>query len=93
MGYTFGMKTAISLPDPLFAEAEELAERLGKSRSELYAQALAEYVARHDESELTRRLDRVLADLGKGEGDALGDERALTQAAEEVLRRSGESWR
>ena len=37
------MKTAISLPDELFAAAEKLAERLGVSRSQLYATALAEH--------------------------------------------------
>jgi hypothetical protein len=31
------MKTAISLPDSVFAEAEALAQQLGLSRSELYS--------------------------------------------------------
>jgi metal-responsive CopG/Arc/MetJ family transcriptional regulator len=38
------MKTAISIPDLLFDEAEKLAQRLGMSRSELYAKALAAYI-------------------------------------------------
>ncbi|MEM6753148.1 MAG: ChpI protein, partial [Cyanobacteria bacterium P01_C01_bin.38] len=33
------MKTAISIPDPLFEAAEQFAKRLGLSRSELYAMA------------------------------------------------------
>ena len=41
------MKTAISIPDDVFEEAERLARRMGKSRSRLYQHALAEYVARH----------------------------------------------
>ena len=41
------MKTAISLPDDLFSEADLLAKSLGKSRSRLVAEALAEYVAKH----------------------------------------------
>jgi metal-responsive CopG/Arc/MetJ family transcriptional regulator len=38
------MKTAISIPDDLFREAETLAKRRGISRSELYATAIADYV-------------------------------------------------
>ena len=41
------MKTAISLPDDLFDSADELAQQLGVSRSELYARAVAEYLAKH----------------------------------------------
>jgi metal-responsive CopG/Arc/MetJ family transcriptional regulator len=55
------MKTAISLPDELFSAADSLADRLGVSRSELYATALAEFLAKHDESEITARLDRLYA--------------------------------
>ena len=42
------MKTAISIPDPLFERADQLAQKLGKSRSQLYRDALDEYLARHD---------------------------------------------
>ena len=35
------MKTAVSIPDELFREADELAHRLGKSRSEVYASRIA----------------------------------------------------
>ena len=55
------MKTAISLPDELFSAAAALADRLGVSRSELYATALAEFVAKHSESEITARLDELYA--------------------------------
>jgi len=55
------MKTAISLPDELFSAADSLAERLGVSRSELYATALAEFVARYSENEITSRLDDLYA--------------------------------
>lgn len=78
------MKTAISLPNRLFDEAETLAERLGKSRSQLYADALAEYVARHDADEITRRLDRVLEEVGD---DGRRQGREVTAAAVETLRR------
>jgi predicted transcriptional regulator len=53
------MKTAISVPDPVFKGAELLARRLKKSRSQLYTEALAEYVARHDPDEITEAMNRV----------------------------------
>jgi hypothetical protein len=41
------MKTAISLPDPLFRETEALAKQQGKTRSQLYRDALGWYVLHH----------------------------------------------
>lgn len=55
------MKTAISLSDELFAAADSLAKSLGKSRSGLVAEALAEYVAKHRHAEVTERLNAVYA--------------------------------
>ena len=57
--YTHGMKTAVSVPDPVFASADALARRLGISRSQLYATALAEYVAKFQATKVTERLDAV----------------------------------
>ncbi|MFL6259612.1 MAG: CopG family ribbon-helix-helix protein [Thermoanaerobaculia bacterium] len=53
------MKTAVSLPDPLFEAAEELAKRLGISRSELYSNAIAEYLKAHQREAVTEALNRV----------------------------------
>lgn len=53
------MKVAISIPNAVFVEAERLAEKLGKSRSELYAEAVAEYVAEHRDELITAQLDAV----------------------------------
>ena len=57
------MKTAVSLPDDLFATADALATRTGRSRSQLYADALREYLERHDEEQITARLDEVAAEV------------------------------
>jgi metal-responsive CopG/Arc/MetJ family transcriptional regulator len=57
------MKTAISLPDDLFRAAERLARRGRKSRSQLYAEALAEYLARHAPDEVTEAMNRVADEL------------------------------
>jgi metal-responsive CopG/Arc/MetJ family transcriptional regulator len=43
-GYTASVKTAVSIPDALFREAETLAKKRGMSRSELYATAIAQFV-------------------------------------------------
>jgi metal-responsive CopG/Arc/MetJ family transcriptional regulator len=55
------MKTAISLPDPLFAEAEQVAKRLRISRSKLYATALAQFLNEHRARGVTERLNEVYA--------------------------------
>ena len=65
------MKTAISLPDELFNSADDLAQRQGMSRSELYAVALAEYVAKQRDEEITVRLNEVLAAESSGVDPAL----------------------
>jgi hypothetical protein len=53
------MKTAISIPDALFESADALAKRLGLLRSDLYAVAVAEFLAKHDPSQVQERLDRL----------------------------------
>ena len=58
------MKTAVSVPDPVFASADALAKRLGMSRSQLYATALAEYVAKFQTTKVSERLDAVYAREG-----------------------------
>ena len=63
------MKTAISLPDPLFKSAEALAHRLGVSRSELFAKAVAEFIAQHDQARLTERLNAAYADAADAPPD------------------------
>jgi metal-responsive CopG/Arc/MetJ family transcriptional regulator len=58
------MKTAVSIPDPVFEEAERLAEELKTSRSQLYSKALAEFVARHSPDRVTEAMNRVIEALG-----------------------------
>lgn len=57
------MKIAVSIPDELVRAAERLARRTRKSRSQLYTDAVREYVARHAPEEITEAMDRVLAEL------------------------------
>lgn len=53
------MKTAISIPDRVFLSAEQLASRLGVSRSELYSKALAALVDKHRDDLITSRLNEI----------------------------------
>ena len=59
------MKIAVSVPDHVFEEAEQLARRTKRSRSAVYSQALAEYVARHAPDRVTEAMDRALAEVGE----------------------------
>lgn len=66
-GYTLGMKTTVFVPDDIFAEAERLAQSMKKSRSELFSDALAEYISRHADDRVTETMNQVCAEIG---GDA-----------------------
>ena len=63
------MKTAVSIPDDVFADAERLAHRLKKSRSQLYSHALREYVSRHAADDVTDALNKVYADSANVDRD------------------------
>jgi predicted transcriptional regulator len=63
--YTPGMKTAVSVPNDVFEQAERLARRAGRSRSDVYSAALREYLARHATDELTATIDAMIDDLGE----------------------------
>lgn len=53
------MKIAISLPDPLFNAAEQLAKELGIPRSQLYAEALANCLSTHRGPPITAKLNEI----------------------------------
>jgi metal-responsive CopG/Arc/MetJ family transcriptional regulator len=76
------MKTAVSLPDELFGEADRLAERLGVSRSRLYARALAELLERERASEVRESYDRAYGEVDKPTA------RAARAAARATFRRN-----
>ncbi len=62
------VKTAVSIDEGLFREAEEWAGKLGVSRSRLFANAIEEYVRRRENEELLARLNEAHAD-GPNEED------------------------
>ena len=57
--YSPPVKTAISIPDELFAAGDRFAARRGMSRSELYATALEHFLAGADDDDVTAALDGV----------------------------------
>jgi metal-responsive CopG/Arc/MetJ family transcriptional regulator len=77
------MKTAISIPDEVFEEAEELARRQRRSRSDLYQRALVEYLARHAPDRITRALNEALAEIGEEPPDEF-----VIAASHHALKRS-----
>jgi predicted transcriptional regulator len=68
-GYTISMKTAISIPDEVFKKAEQLARRLGMSRSQLYREAVEDYVNRRRPESITEAMNRVVDEVERPEDE------------------------
>jgi metal-responsive CopG/Arc/MetJ family transcriptional regulator len=76
------MKTAISVPDDVFNEVERLRKLSNRQRSEVYTDALREYVARHRREEVATSWRRVLAEIDQSE-----DSEFLEEAARDLAKR------
>lgn len=77
------MKTAVAIPDKVFAQAEKLAQHAGMSRSQLISAALREYVARHASEDITESMNRVADELGMSDSDfAVAGARRLLERSE-----------
>ena len=76
------MKTAVSIPNDVFQGAERLARRTKKSRSQLFSDAVKEYVARHAPEDVTEAMDRVCNELGTA------SDKFVSSAAGRILERS-----
>ena len=59
--YTEIMKTAVSIPDPIFSRAERFAHQRRMSRSALFTVAVSEYLDQHHEEDVTEKLNQVYA--------------------------------
>ncbi|WP_062314542.1 ribbon-helix-helix protein, CopG family [Demequina rhizosphaerae] len=64
------MKTAISLPDPVFEAVTTRAAALGMSRSEFLSVAAQRYLRELDEVALTGRIDSVLERIASAEDES-----------------------
>ena len=78
------MKTAVSLPDPLFDAAEAAAKHLGVSRSKLIQIALEEYLNRRRDEELTAQINRHIEKHGT---DLTKEDEILLEHARQMTRR------
>ena len=82
------MKTAVSIPDKLFEEAEKTAQKLGLPRSQFYARALEEFISMHDKQKITDRLNKVYS------SDSASVDSAASEAGLDQLRRNlkNDAW-
>lgn len=55
------MKAVVPIPDPVFSAADRLAERLGMTRSKLYAIAVERFLQEHADDAVTAKLNEVYA--------------------------------
>ena len=53
------MKTAISIPDTIFQQAEKTARQLKMTRSELYVKAVVAFVEQHHTQGVTEKLNEI----------------------------------
>jgi metal-responsive CopG/Arc/MetJ family transcriptional regulator len=84
-GYTFAMKTAISIPDDLYRQVEACARRLKVSRSHFFATAARQYLARQaTPARATEAWNRVILAAGQP-GDEPGAI-ALRQRTKAIVR-------
>jgi len=80
------VKTAISIREDLFAEAERLAKELGVSRSQVFAMALEEFIAQRQNRQLLDALNSAYAD------EPTEEERALLRAMRRIQREVADEW-
>lgn len=68
--YTFGMKTAISIPDKIFKEADEFAKAHNFSRSKLFTEAIVRFLTEQKSKALLRTLNKVHSEPDPSETEA-----------------------
>jgi len=83
------VKTAISLPDPLFEEAEAAAKDLGLSRSKLIQTALEEFLQRRRDAQITASINEAIAKYGDPSD---GEEEWLEHSRQIVANMERDEW-
>ena len=61
------MKTAISLPDTLYEDAEKTAKSMGIPRSQLFAKALEEFINHHKRESITEKYNEIYSQINSKE--------------------------
>jgi antitoxin MazE6 len=75
-------KLVIFIPDNLFERAQRLARQTKKSRTDLFVDALKQYLARHTSDQVTEEMNSALAQVG-GATDTF-----VSTLAQRILERS-----
>ncbi|NKQ34967.1 MAG: ribbon-helix-helix protein, CopG family [Chloroflexi bacterium] len=84
------VKTAISLPEPLFKQIDDLARQTNVSRSKLLAQAAEEYLERHRGQMLLEAVNAAYADgLDSEEEEFL---QIMDRNVRKWMRENGDEW-
>jgi len=78
------MKVAVSIPDPIFEAAEQLAKERNIPRSQVFTEALSSYLELRNSESITALLNKIY-----GQESSKVDE-ALTKAQFDVI--SHEAW-
>jgi metal-responsive CopG/Arc/MetJ family transcriptional regulator len=78
------MKTAISIPENIYRDAEDAAKRLGMTRSRLYSAAIADFLNRYRKDDIKVKLNEVYASGSPGVDPVL--------AAMQLASLSQEEW-
>jgi metal-responsive CopG/Arc/MetJ family transcriptional regulator len=81
------MKTAISIPDPLFHEVEKTAKENHLSRSELFVIAVREYLEKRKSKKLLEDLNEALS-VAESEEEYSVRRKSKKRYARTVLKRS-----
>jgi predicted transcriptional regulator len=76
------VKTAISIPDAIFRQAERLAKAQRISRSELYVKAISQLLGQQPKLALTEAYDDAFDDVGSADETAA---QALHDASRQTL--------
>lgn len=85
------VKTAVSMDEALFREAEKWAGKLGVSRSQLFANAVSEYVRERENEELLKRLNEAHADGLDEEDEELLERMRIYHGR--LLDETGNEWK
>ena len=65
------LKTAISIPEDIYRDAEDTAKKLGMTRSRLYSTAVADFLKRYRKEDIKLKLNDVYAAGNSGINPAL----------------------
>ncbi len=84
------MKTAISIPDPLFKQVERLRKKLRISRSELFARAAERFIAELNQPDVRTMSDH---EITEALNRSLDEEQAVDPVLGALQQRAArESW-